>query len=57
MGIPFLHCLILEGDMHMLTQMLKGRNLPPLKSREEMLEIMLHEVYGYLPPKPEQLAL
>ena len=40
----------------MLTEMLKERNLPPLKSREEMLETMLREVYGYLPPKPEHLV-
>ena len=25
------------------------RNLPPLKSREEMLDILQREVYGYLP--------
>ena len=28
---------------------LKSRNLPPLLSREEMLDIMQREVYGYLP--------
>ena len=32
------------------------RNLPPLKSRDEMLEIMLREEYGYLPPKPDSLT-
>ena len=30
---------------------LESRNLPPLKSREEMKEIMQREVYGYLPEK------
>lgn len=33
----------------MLKQELLNRNLPPLKSREEMVEIMQREVYGYLP--------
>lgn len=33
----------------MLEQDLLKRQLPPLKSREEMIEIMQREVYGYLP--------
>ncbi len=33
----------------MLKQELLNRNLPPLKSREEMIEIMQREEYGYLP--------
>ena len=33
----------------MLKQELLNRKLPPLKSREEMIEIMQREVYGYLP--------
>ena len=36
----------------MLSQELKKRNLPPLKTREEMKEIMQREVYGYLPDVP-----
>lgn len=36
----------------MLSQELKERKLPPLKSREEMKEIMQREVYGYLPDVP-----
>lgn len=40
----------------MLHAMINDRNLPELKSREEMLEILLREEYGYLPPKPEQLT-
>lgn len=36
----------------MLQQMLAGRNLPPLKSREEMLQILQEEVYGFLPERP-----
>lgn len=33
----------------MLKTELKNRNLPPLRSREEMKDIMQREVYGYLP--------
>lgn len=33
----------------MLKQELKNRNLPPLKIREEMIEILQREEYGYLP--------
>ena len=33
----------------MLKQELLNRNLPELRSREEMVEIMQREVYGYLP--------
>ena len=39
----------------MLNQMLKNKGVPALKTREEMLEIMQREVYGYLPPKPDKL--
>ena len=40
----------------MLNELLKQRNLPALKSREEMLAILLVEEYGQLPPKPESLT-
>ena len=33
----------------MLKRELTNRNLPPLKSREEMIEILQREEYGYLP--------
>ena len=39
----------------MLNEALKERNIPELKSREEMLAILLEEEYGHLPPKPESL--
>ena len=39
----------------MLKQMLQDRNVPALRSREEMLDIMQSEVYGYLPQKPDKL--
>ena len=39
----------------MLKEMLTERGVPALRTREEMLEIMQKEVYGYLPPKPDRL--
>lgn len=39
----------------MLKEMLERRNLPKLKSRAEMLEILQREEYGYLPPKPDKV--
>ncbi len=40
----------------MLREMLKERNLPPIIGREEMLDILQREVYGYLPPKPDEIT-
>lgn len=40
----------------MLSEMLKERKLPPLKSREEMLSILLNEEYGTMPPLPESIS-
>lgn len=40
----------------MLKKMLKERKLPEFKSREEMLDIMQKEVYGYLPEPPESIS-
>lgn len=31
---------------------LRKRNVPPLRSREEMVEIVQHEIFGYLPKVP-----
>lgn len=39
----------------MLEEMLNERKLPPLLPREEMVELLQKEVYGYLPPLPETL--
>ena len=39
----------------MLTRLLNQRSLPELKSREEMLQILQEQVYGFLPPAPESL--
>lgn len=33
----------------LLNELLNERNIPQLKSREEILQIMQEEVYGYLP--------
>lgn len=39
----------------MLKQILDDRKLPALLSREEMLDILQTEEYGYIPNKPEKL--
>ncbi|MBQ8605776.1 MAG: hypothetical protein IJ408_03485 [Clostridia bacterium] len=33
----------------MITELIKKRNLPPLADKEEMLDVLLREEYGYLP--------
>ena len=38
----------------MINKLLFERNLPNLKSREEMLEILQREEYGYMPKNPEK---
>lgn len=40
----------------MISEMLASRNLPPLKERGEMLEILRNEVYGTIPPKPDNMT-
>ena len=40
----------------MLKELLKERNLPPFAEREEMLELIQREVYGYMPPIPDKLT-
>ena len=40
----------------MLSSVLKERNVPPLKSKEEMLDILFREEYGYMPPKPDKIT-
>ena len=39
-----------------LQKLLNGRNVPELQSREEMLEILQREVYGYMPPEPTEIT-
>ena len=40
----------------LLKEILSEREIPKLKSREEMLQIMQEEVYGYLPEKPNKVS-
>ncbi|MBQ6838720.1 MAG: hypothetical protein IJO44_07760 [Clostridia bacterium] len=40
----------------MLLKILDELKLPPLLPREEMLEILQKEIYGYMPPKPESIS-
>ena len=40
----------------MLFEQLNKRNIPNLLSRKEMLDILLEEEYGHIPPKPDSLS-
>ena len=40
----------------MISKMLNERNLPSLKSREEMLDIILTQEYGKMPPLPDSIS-
>ena len=40
----------------MLKEILAKRNAPPLKTREEMLEILESEEYGYRVPPPDSIS-
>ena len=40
----------------MLSEILKERNVPELLSREEMLDIVQAQLFGYLPPRPEKIS-
>ena len=39
-----------------LQKLLNGRKVPELKTREEMLDILQREVYGYMPPEPTEIT-
>ncbi len=41
----------------MLKQELLNRKLPPLKTKEEMIELLQHEVYGYLPENDFEMSI
>ncbi|MBQ4574520.1 MAG: hypothetical protein IJA85_04910 [Clostridia bacterium] len=43
--------------MNLLKTELEKRGIPPLRSREEMKEIMQREVYGYLPDVPYTMSV
>ena len=40
----------------MVKKLLEERNVPKLLCRHEMLNILLEEEYGYLPPEPEKIS-
>jgi len=40
----------------MLKCMLKKRELPSLLSKNEMLDVLLKEGYGYIPPDPDAVS-
>ena len=40
----------------MLSEILKERYVPELLSREEMLDIVQAQLFGYLPPRPEKIS-
>ena len=39
-----------------MKNLIESRKLPPLRSREEMLDLMIENVYGHLPPKPTSIS-
>ena len=41
----------------LVSEMIKERNLPKLLSREEMIEILLREEYGYIPDIPYEITV
>ncbi len=43
------------ADLKMLSKIINDRKLPKLESREKMLDILLREEYGYMPPKPDKV--
>ena len=40
----------------MLEKMLQDRKIPALLPKEEMMELLHRNVYGYLPPKPDEIT-
>jgi hypothetical protein len=40
----------------MYEEMLRSRNLPTLKTKKEMLDVLLEEEYGFLPAKPMRVT-
>ncbi len=47
--------MLLSEDIKMLEKMLSERHLPDFKNRDEMLEILMREEYGYMPHAPERI--
>lgn len=40
----------------MLDSLLDERKLPPLRTGEEMLDVLLEEEYGHMPPAPDEIS-
>ena len=45
-----------EAPREDLQKLLSGRLVPELKTRDEMLDLLQKEVYGYMPPEPTELT-
>lgn len=41
----------------MIAEMIKERNLPPFRSREEMIDLLLKNEYGYFPDIPYEVSV
>lgn len=41
----------------MIAELLKERNLPDFRSREEMIDLLLREEYGYFPDIPYEVSV
>ncbi len=46
----------MESSGSVLKRLLESQNLAPFLSREEMLDILQREEYGYLPPYPDKIT-
>ena len=45
-----------KGVDYMLNKLISDKKLPELLSREEMLDVLLKEQYGYIPEKPQEIS-
>lgn len=45
-----------EHKIEVLNALLKNRKLPPMLGKDEMLEILLREQYGYIPDSPKETS-
>lgn len=44
------------GEFELIKNILSERMLPEIQGKDEMLETILREEYGYLPPKPDKIS-
>ena len=47
---------ILLWRIIVIREIIKEKQLPPFKSRKEMLDILQREEYGYMPPPPDKIS-